>query len=547
MAIAKNDLAGARHGRLQTTDRRPVGAARWSLTLCGCLLAGGCFEAWQPREKAPGSALWIGTHSQPLEASETARLAEAEVGEVYLTVARLDVADPEGPLVRIEAPDPPPSMPVTLAIQGDWEGGVEPQTLADRVAEAARQLRFDAESRGGVPIGLHFDLLRVESFAGYAEFLQALRQVLDRNLFLSISLQRSWIGHPELAALAEAVDFVVPFLYGQRVNESEDGKAWDFVELEIQLQKLEELGVPYSIGVIGLGTATHLNENGGVKARTTRLSLQELLWNRSLKLRPGFSLEGVNRRVYAVVAERSTTVGKWSLRKGDGVRVVRAATSDIEELMRLVGAWENPRHLGQVYYRLPSSEERLSLTLENLFNALDPSPASPRLELDLSLQRRTGRGWLMRFSVANGNGEITELSLVDSNYIQVTARNGIFSSRVKPGDFYRYDLYRTREGGEPARDIRRPDLLRLHLPIMEGSQNLTSGDVELKVQGSPELELVGRFLLPDGRTLEVGPRIWSDGRFEDEVEAETEAAAGEDGASGEGASGDGVSGDDAGT
>jgi len=363
----------------------------------------------------------------------------------------------------------------------------------------------------------------VSSFETYGEFLRILRKELDRTLFLSVSVHRRWIGDPDLEKVTKAVDFVVPFLYGQRVNETEDGRAWDYVELEIQLRKLEQIGVPYRIGVVGLGTATHLNAGGGVRARTTRLSLQEILWNRALKLRPGFSLEGVNRRVYAVSAERSTEVGKWEVEKGEGVRVVRAATSDIEELTRLVAAWENPNHHGQVYYRLPSSEEKLSLTLENLLNALDSRPASPDLQFGVSLQRRTGRGWLMRFSIANANGEITELSLVDSNYLQVTALNGEISSRVKAGDFYRYDLYRTQAEGEPKRTIRRPNLLRLHLPILDGQQRLASGDVEIKVQGSPDLQLDGRFLLPDGRTLEVGPRVWRGGRFEDEVEEESEA------------------------
>jgi hypothetical protein len=159
------------------------------------------------------------------------------------------------------------------------------------------------------------------------------------------------------------------------------------------------------------------------------------------------------------------------------------------------------------------------LTLENLLSALDPTPASPELELDVSLQRRTGRGWLVRVSIRNDNGEITELSLLDSNYVQARALGGEFSSRIKIGDFYRYELYRIDENGEPERDIRHPDLLRLHLPILEGRQQLTSGNVEVKVNGPPVLEVEGRFLLPDGRTLTVGPRTWRDGSFEDEVEA----------------------------
>jgi hypothetical protein len=246
-----------------------------------------------------------------------------------------------------------------------------------------------------------------------------------------------------------------------------------------------------------------------VKARTTGLSLQEILWNRDLKLRPGFSLEGVNRRVYSVNAERRTEVGKWEVRAGESIRVVRPATSDLEELMRLAGVWELPNYLGQLYYRLPSPDERLSLSLENLVNALEPVPATPDLHLDASLQRRTGRGWLARFSITNENGEITELSLVDSNYLQVQVLNGEFSQhRVQPGDFYRYDLYRTTDDGGIERGFRHPDVLRLFLPILEGEQQVASGDVEIYVRGEPELELVGNFLLSDGRELAVGPVRW---------------------------------------
>lgn len=526
---AEPDLYHGRVTREASGGRRRL--ALGAVLVCAALVSG-CPESWRPAAKAPGSALWLGNHSQVLEASDLSRLVEAGVGEVYLNVAELDPAADDGPLVRLDGPDPPPSIPVTLVINGDWAEGSEPRDLAERVAESVRQLRFDAESRGGVPIGVHFDLAEVSSFETYGKFLQELRGELDRNLFLSTSLQRVWIDDPEVEKVADSVDFVVPFLYGQRVNEREDGKAWDFVELEIQLQKIESLGAPYMIGVVTLGTATQLAAGGGVKMRTTRLSLQEILWNRNLKLRPGFSLEGVNRRVYSVAAESTSQVRDWKVESGEQIRVVRAATSDIEELTRLVAAWEIPNHLGQVYYRLPSPEEQLSLTLENLLNALDPNPASPDLELGVSLQRRTGRGWLVRFSVSNLNGEITELSLVDSNYIQATTLNGELSARVGAGDFYRYELYRTSPSGEPRRDIRRPDMVRFHLPILEGRQELGSGDVEVKVQGSPELQVEGQFLLPDGRTVKVGPRIWRGGQFVDESEEAAEAGE-EEGGDGE--------------
>lgn len=459
------------------------------------------------RERTATSMLWIGSGSSPLEASEVSRLKEVGIEEAVITVARLEEDAPE-PLERLTLPHLPPSMPVTLAVTGAYSGSVEQaEQLAERVAEGAQQLRFEVEARGAIPVGLHFDLRDVRSFEALEAFLKALRSNLDKTLFLSMSLRREWLGRSGLHEVVAPLDYVVPFLYGQRIYEDESGLAWDFVELERNLQKVEELDIPYLLGVVTLGTASHLAKGGAVKARMTPLSLQEILWNRRLKLRPGFSLEGVNRRVYSVEAEKRTQVGKWEVLPGEAVRVVRAATSDIEELKRLVGSWELSNHLGEVYYRLPSDEERLTLSVENLLNALDSEPAAPDLDFGVSLQRRTGRGWLLRLSITNLNGEITELSLLDSNYIQARCLNGLFG-KVVPGDFYRFDLFQTHDDGELERTFRRSDLIRLHVPILEGQQKVESGDIEVHLQGEPRLELEGSFLLPDGRTLLVGPVLW---------------------------------------
>ncbi len=470
---------------------------------------GGCLDSWQRPAKPPASMLWLGRTSPVLEGSDVARLKDHGIGELIVTVGQLDLESPEGPIVRAPAETTaslPLAVPVTLAIGGNWVSTDE-EVAAQRVIAAVDSLRFELEGRGTLPVGLHFDLRRVDSLESYAEFLGKVRDELDRTLFLSASLQRDWLMEEKLSQVAKAVDFVVPFLYGQRIEEPEDGDAWDFIALERRLRLLEDIRTPYMLGLIVLGTATHLGEESRVKARRTGLSLQEILWNRDLKLRPGFSLEGVNRRVYAVEAERRTKVGSWTLEDGEGIRVVRAATSDLEELMRLLGAWELPNHLGQVYYRLPAPDERLSLSLENLLNALDTTPASPDLQFDVSLQRRTGRGWLVRLSITNLNGEITELSLMDSNYMQARCLNGQFGQRIRAGDFYRYDLFRL-EGDELVKTFRRSDVVRLHLPILEGQQRVESGDIEILVSGQPRLELLGQFLLPDGRRTTVGPVPW---------------------------------------
>lgn len=468
----------------------------------------GCQEWTASRlTKVPTSALWVG-QGGVLEASDLTRLQEAGVDEIFFYLGKFDPDADGGPLVIEGLRDVPGGIPLTMAISGQWSESLEAaEELAEQTAEAAKQLRFDVGDSGALPVGLHFDFTDVSSFESLTKFLEVLRKKFERDLFLSFSVQREWLSDPGLADAVGRVDFIVPFLYGQRIREAEDPQAWDFVELERNIQKLEDLDSPYMIGIVTLGTATHLDARGSVKARMTPISLQEILWNRDLSLRPGFSLEGSNRRVYSVEAEKPTTVNKWELEVGDVVRVVRAATTDLEGLDRILETLEMPNHLGQLYYRLPRDEERLSLSLDNLLDVFDDTPAEPDLLFDASLQRRTGRGWLMRFSITNRNDEITELSLVDSNYLQARCLNCVFG-KADPGDFYRYDLYKTNSSGELERTFRRSDLIRFHVPILEGEQNVTSGDVETHLRGEPRVEIEGRFLLPDGRYLEIPPTLW---------------------------------------
>lgn len=490
--------------------RRWLPAAGLALLLASVLACGG---DWRRPVKAPGSALWLAAGSEPLTAAAISRLRELGAGELFVEAAR--VTGESGEVTRLSLPELPPSTPATLVIGGVWPAAIaEPEAFAERLAAAAAQLRFDAEAHGLIPVGIHLDPPRVGDLERYATTVDHLRGRLDRTLFLSTSVRRGWLGDEKLEEVVAAADFTVAFLYGQLPREREDPAAWDFVQLERGLQRLQAIGGRYMLGVITLGTATLRGKDGGaVKDRTTRMTLSELLWNRALELRPGFTLEGINRQVYTVVAERATELDNgWSLGRGDEVRVVRSATSDIEELQRLRGAWPLPGLLGQVFYRAPRPGEDLSLHVDSLIAGLDPAPAAPRLELAASLQRGTGRGWLFRVSLANRNSEVTELSLIDRNWVEVAADRGAIG-RVEVGDFYRFVLFRREGDGSLEQTFRRADVVRLYLPLLEGEQTLTSGDIEIVSSREPELTLRGGVILTDGRTLELEPMVWRRGQL----------------------------------
>lgn len=486
----------------------------------GFVCVTGCQDGTARKQKTTTSAIWIGNNSEEPAQSTLARLKDAGVEEAYVPAARFE-PDADEILESLRLPSVDTSLPLTLAVRGSWSESSEDTAaeLGSRVAEAAKQLRFDVESRGALVVGIHLDFIRVDpsTFSAYAAFLRHLNKGLSEDLFFSISLHRAWIGEEGLAAVVDAVDYVVPFLYGQRVNEADSGEAWDFVQLESRLRSLETLDVPYQIGVVTLGTASWIDSGGTLKARTTRRSMVELLQNADFRLRPGFSFDDANRRVYIMGAEQKTTVDDWQLGAGDTIRMVRIATSDLEELMRLTDVWGLPNHLGQLFYRLPSEQEGLSLASESLLLAFDPAPAVPEIDFEVSVLRRTGRGWLVRVSVVSKNREFTELAVLDNNFVQVKAEGTAFNRNVRVGDFARYEIFKAGEDGSLGTARRNPDVLRLFLPILEGEQKAQTGNIEVMGSADPVLTLEASFLLPDGQTLKVGPRYWKDGNFVDEA------------------------------
>lgn len=502
---------------------------RWSrlyiaCTLAAVLIAAGCGGGGRLK-RAPGSALWVAAGAETLGPETLQRMEADGITEIFVPLGTIE---PGGdPVVERKAlPQLPLESRVTIVLHGDLDHGLDAE-LGQRVAEAVRQMRFDVEGRGALAVGVHIDPLSVGSFEELAAFLGGLNGALDPDLYLSLSLRRDDLDDELLPKALAKVDFVVPFLYGQLPNEAEASDAWDFQRLSERLAALEQQEVPYLVGIVGLGTATHIAKGGRVLDRSTQYSLKSFLWNRRLKLQTGFSLEGADRRTFELVADRPTRAGDWEFQAGDRVRVVRSTTFHLSQLHDLLKKEAYAHRLGQVYYRLTSTDEPLSISLDNILNVLESTIVTPRITLEAQVQRRTARGWLFRFLIANQNGEMTDLSTVDSNFVQVDAVGGQFADEVATGDFFRYELFRTERNGTKRRTFRNADSLRLYIPMIEGQGKVTSGDVEVYMR-KPVLRLTGQFLLTDGRTLEVGPWSWSDGELHDErpgATPEGEAAA----------------------
>lgn len=469
-------------------------------------LASGCLGGARP-QKASGSALWLTRDSGELTAAAQTRLAALGLKEVYLDAAELDWGTAVR-LRRVPMAAVPRRTPTTLVVSGLWQPGDRPpEQIATALLSDLSSLRIEAEQKGLLVVGYHFAVEPGENADSMGKSLGRLRAMLGNNLFLSASLGRKALEDPGAQAIANGVDFVVSLLYGQRPGESEDPTAWDLEAVEANFRRLEALHRPYFTGAVTLGTASLRSRDGKTRAFSTALALGALVDNRKLELKPGFSLQGIDRQVWEFVARAPTRVGEWDLAPGDIVRIVRSATPLMEEFRRRVGAWESTSRLGEVFYRLPREEERLSLSIDNLVDVLAPDAATPVLDLTLERVTASDRRWLVRAHLVNRSSESTDLAFYDSNYVQLQVAGATIGD-VEPGQFERGELLADGEKGT-IKSFREADTVRLFLPLVEARDEAVSGPIELRLrERSPVVTISASFLLADGRTLAIAPQVW---------------------------------------
>jgi hypothetical protein len=470
----------------------------------------GCFGADAPR-KGRLSALWLAPRSAAVDAGTLARLEALGLSELFVEAAALEWSGAEPRFVIGRLTPAARRLPVTLVVTGDWPAAeLRPPHVSDRLHGEVDRLRIAAERAGLLAVGIHFDVAApADRLESYGETLTRLRKSLEGRLFLSADVERQQLGDSRLAAVARGVDFLVCFLYGQRSGEREDPSAWDLQSVEGNVQLLERLARPYLLGAVTLGTATLRGRDGLARASGTEGDLRALVDNPKLELKPGFSLEGVDRQILEFVARSPTAVGGWSLAAGDSVRVVKTATPFLEEFLRRTGAWESPNRLGDLFYRQPAATERLSVGAAGLEAALAPSSAQPALALELERRFRSERSWRVRVRLRNTGSEPTDLAYFDTNYVELRIAGGTVGD-VEPGEFRRFELLF--EGTEKGtmRALRTPDTVRLFAPMVDGGEVYESGEVELRLGGpDPVLTISATFLLPEGRLLATEPVEWT--------------------------------------
>ncbi len=497
------------------SGRRKAGALRASCAFAAMVAVAaagathaGCHRGGE-RSRAAESAVWVDGAAAPLEVADISRLEAGGIGEMFVEAAQLDWQGGQPQVAPLAIAHQPRRVKATLVLRGAWPlGAIDAKAAARTLATALGAAARTAEEAGLGVAGWHLDLQGVPGKDG-AALAHALRDELEPTLLLSATLPRDAIAAEGIDELTSATDFVVSFLYGVREGEADNDAAWDFQQLQASAKKLETLEEPFLVGVVVRGAATLLR--GGAEAgELPGVSLADLAWNRRLRVRHGFSLEGIDRQVYAFSADIPTRVGDTPLLVGDNVRVVSTSTAHLQELRRQISGWKLPHCLGELYYRLPHEEESLTLGADSLarIGTEEAALPVPRVTVD-KLADSPGRV-TVRITLENASTEPSDLGQVDSNFVELWAQGGIFHD-VQPGQFYRYDEYEPAANGQLVRTIKNPTVVRLFAPLLPAGATLTSGPLELRtVQGGlTDLQVRASFLAPFGGTAEMKAASWT--------------------------------------
>jgi hypothetical protein len=488
-----------------------------ALALCLALVTSACGGDGGGRSRPSGDAVWLAPESGTLDRQDLRRLERAGLRDLFVEVGEIvwrgAVPEVEGAVLR-PARQLPDGAPVTLALRGSLApGAYDSVRAADILAASLDDLRLRAVARGLRPMGVHL-ALGAESggdLGRYHETVRRLRTILPRSLALSVAFEPGWAAVDGGGDLARAADFLVVSGHGHGPDDPDDPDAWSPETVLEDLAPVGELEVPFLLVVQGLGWASHLGPEGPPLATTTRLGLKNLVDDPDLRWVANSSLgESLGRVAYTFQVSRPTQVGDWRLAAGEQVRVVRVAPGQIQELDRRL-AERFPEYRGRLVYRLPDPAERLTPDGDELAAAFGSEPASPALRARVVVKSLSANRAVLGVGLTNANSRDTDLAVADWNYVQVAIGEGEGEGsirRVDVGGFTRYDNWR---GDEPARPgtpgWREPDAVRFYVPMVEGGERLTGGEVELLLSGRSgprtTVRVGGQFLLSDGRILEL--------------------------------------------
>jgi hypothetical protein len=378
------------------------------------------------RRRSAGRVLGLGNE---LPAQDEVESARREAGASLLFVRAGQLHAEGGRVTRVRAPAGrfPQAPPIHLVYNGthallDSFQQIEAGALASAINETYRADLSRAERDGARVEGLQLDLdVPTRQLPRYAQLLRALREKLPQGTRLSVTGLTTWMSSPALPQTLDAADFWVPQFYGARIPEtlSELLPVSSPASVARDVARARELRKPFYAGVAAYGYAALYSKAGalveirgdldpGTVARDPDLELVERRpFDADASAATSTNTATASEWRYVFRARAETTVGGLTVHAGEQLMIDAPSAESLRASLRAVRGQAGERLLGVCLFRLPTADDRTSLTLAQTVAALADREATTETTISLSREESGGADSAsssdhLRLTITNG-------------------------------------------------------------------------------------------------------------------------------------------------
>ena len=437
-------------------------------------------RAWQPNEVK--TAFWAWNNEAVDQEEIDAAIKKANASTIFLRTGQFDFEKEKVAKIRATTGKFPRGIEIHLVYNAtpslltQFEK-IDSQVLVQEIIQTFKKDCERASKDGANIAGLQLDFdVPTRLLPRYGELLKNIRQSLSSNTKLSITGSPTWMDSTELSKTLEAVDFWTPQFYGSKIpdniNEQIPITSTEYVVQ--QTARARSLGKPFYAGLPAYGYTILYSQEG------KRLELRGDL--NPLRVATDSNFEHLECKPFSKTKAKSSQItSEWrclyrarydgsidglNFRADDRLILDIPTASTLRETARAVREEAGPGLLGICVFRLPKSEDRTNLTLDQIASALSDRQTNDYTEVRLSKDKEENLSD-NRLVITAENRGTTGSRLGDGAFsLTIKFKPGSLSGIGALDGFYSADFLcadETQSKKSAARpcSVRRANLLRL--------------------------------------------------------------------------------------
>jgi hypothetical protein len=400
-----------------------------SLVLAASLVTVAWRTSARPRAWMVGEvpvAFWVWSNELPAEVDVERVAGVARARVLFVRAGQLHAEGGQVSRVRSPTGKFPQALPIHLVYNGTHAllnsfEQLEAGALASAINETYRADLGRAGKDGARVEGLQLDLdVPTRQLPRYAQLLRALREKLPPGTQLSITGLTTWMSSTALPSTLDAVDFWVPQFYGARIPEnlSEVVPVSSAASVARDVARARVLRRPFYAGVAAYGYAALYSKAGALVEIRGDLDPDDAARDPNLELveRRPFETDAATTNSantanasewrYVFRARGETMVGGLVVHVGEQLMIDAPSAETLRASLRAVREQAGEKFLGICLFRLPTADDRTSLTLAQTVAAL--ADRQPTTETEVRLNREEA-------GVTDGESGSTHLRLSITN------------------------------------------------------------------------------------------------------------------------------------